>query len=1280
MQRFFRLLAGCLRGLLGLCALSLMLLALYVSLGRELVPMVAAYRPDLEAQARETLGMPVSVGSLEGGWAGFSPLLVAHDLLLGEGAGALRLDHVRMRPDLLQSLLARRLRIDSLEFEGLKLSLREDEQGKWSLVGLPSREPRKPLDPSVVLKGLEQIASLSLLDSQLTLEPHGQAPFTLTQVNLSLSNAEGQQRLDGHLRLPDGLPLSWSLRTRLDAQDWLQSQAEFYLSLPQSDWAAWLPRALTRDWHLERLRAGGELWLSWADAGLQRGVIRLHAPELVGNYAERPPVSLQDLAVTGYFQRNGADFRVLLDSLAATLGPTRWGEVQVGVEHRASSALHEEQWAISADRLHLPPIASVVQAMAPLPKTAANLLAGLQPRGTLRNIELFYKPQASASARLSYAANLDRVAFNAFGGVPAAENVSGSVVGDLGAGELRLDAPDAILHLANVFPRPWHYRHVGGRLLWHIDEEAVTLIAPYLQTQGEEGNAAGDFLIRLRRDPAEEDYMDLRVGMRDGDASYTEKYLPTALSPDLAGWLKTAIRSGRVDEGYFLYQGSLNKGALDTARSLGLFFKIQGTELDYRQGWPGLHEARGEVFVEDSGVRVRLSSGRILDSQVTAAQADIPLGRGVLPRLQLKGELDSSIGEGLRFVREAPLKGASAIFVGWEGEGALKGGLSLDIPLRRDERQPPLGVQIALTTSGARLKIAQAKLQLEQLQGNFDYDIARGLSSKDARAQIFGQPVRAEAIAEGSNGQPLTRIRATGRVSWPALSEWLSLTQTLPLSGELPYRLDLSLDGQDSLLTVDSDLRGLRIDLPEPLGKPEQVARQSHFRMTLDTSTERHYRLDYGDLASLAMAAPQGQLVGGRAELRLGGQEAELPVSEGLWVRGSLESLEWDAWREVLAPLTPVTLGSGQQAEASPPWLRGAELQIGHFQGGGLTLSQLSASLTPASGGWQLDLNSPQAKGRILVPKGKSQPIDADLEYLVLQPPASTGAVSEQGGTPPYRDPLARIDPRQIPPLDVRIKSLQRGAEQIGAWSFKARPSADGVGFSELDLDLKGLRVSGNAGWEGRPGSGSSWYKGRVRGGDLAPVLKAWGFAPSTTSKRFRVDVDGRWPGSPAAMHIERYSGSLDFSLRKGQFLEVDGSAARVFGLLNFDAIGRRLRLDFSDLFGRGLSYDEVKGLLDGHDGVFATRTPITMEGPSNDIEMEGTLDLPSNRIDARLRVTLPISSNVMAVLLVGAPAVGGALFVVDKLLGNRVSRFASVKYRVEGSWQEPKITYDKPF
>ena len=92
------LLIRLLRATLGLCALLLVLAALYVSLGRELVPLVAEYRDEVQARAQAAVGMPLSIGHLEGGWSGFDPILTAHDVQLGEGADVVRLDQVRVVP------------------------------------------------------------------------------------------------------------------------------------------------------------------------------------------------------------------------------------------------------------------------------------------------------------------------------------------------------------------------------------------------------------------------------------------------------------------------------------------------------------------------------------------------------------------------------------------------------------------------------------------------------------------------------------------------------------------------------------------------------------------------------------------------------------------------------------------------------------------------------------------------------------------------------------------------------------------------------------------------------------------------------------------------------------------------------------------------------------------------------------------------------------------------------------------------------------------------------
>ncbi len=763
--------------------------------------------------------------------------------------------------------------------------------------------------------------------------------------------------------------------------------------------------------------------------------------------------------------------------------------------------------------------------------------------------------------------------------------------------------------------------------------------------------------------------MDLRVGMVDGDGRYTPKYLPAVLSPSLDEWLRTAILKGAVDQGFFQYQGSLNHDALPASRNISLFFKVHDAELAFQPGWPHVSKVNGDVFVEESGVRILASKGQLLDTQVKDVYVNIPHApAGQDSHLLITGGFSGGLGDGLKILQEAPI-GTASTFAGWKGEGDLQGSIDLDVPLVKGA-EPKIVVDFK--TDKARLKLAEPTLDLTQLKGDFRFDSAKGLSGRNISAQAFERPITAQIFADGKPGNLSTRISAKGQVTVKRLTDWLKISQPLPVSGDIPYQLQLTLDGADSQLMVSSTMKGVAVDLPAPFGMPAGQGRDSVFRMTLQ-GAERRYWFDYGELGSFTFAAPPDKFSEGRGELFLGDGGALLPAAKGLRIRGVLSELDIDPWKKLVN-----RYAGNDPGGSAKQLLSGADFKVGKLTGFGTQFDQVSLQLDRKPAAWGLQLDSQQAKGTVNLPDAKGAPIAINLKYVKLPAVDPTAQADENAP-----DPLADIDPKDIPALDIVIDQLFQGPDLVGGWSLKIRPTAKGLAFNNLDLGLKGMLLKGAGGWEGAPGASSSWYKGRLDGKNIADVLKGWGFAPTVTSEDFHLDVDGRWPGSPAWVGPKRFSGSLDASFRKGQFVEVEGGAQalRVFGLLNFNSIGRRLRLDFSDLLGKGLSYDRVKGLLAASNGVFVTREPITMTGPSTNLELNGTLDLVADRVDAKLLVTLPVTNNLpIAALIVGAPAIGGALFLIDKLIGDRVSRFASVQYKVQGPWKDPKITFDKPF
>lgn len=1251
--------------LLGIASL-LIFAALYVSVGRQFTPLIAEYRLQVEHELQQRLQQDIHIKQLQGTWSGFSPRLEARDVSIGNGAEQLLLDELHIQPDVLASLLARELRLKEVTLIGLQISVEELQPQQWSVQGVQLDSAEQAVFKlNDWLAKLQQVAQLSVINSRVVVQAYGNEPLALKYAGFTLSRVGAEQHLAVRAVLPDGETLQLSAQGRLIGQDWRQSQISAYLKTPSSNLAQWLPKALVDEWQLAQLRFGGELWLQAQHGRIHSAAIDLREVALDLQVADAEALHLQSTAVQGFYQDDGEQKVAWLEQFAWQANDRLQGDLPLLVSYQNQDT---PTWQLALKSLELTDVHYLVERAIPLSAVAADVLQSLQPQGSLSHVNLQWQPEQAKEQRLAFAANMQQVGFSSWHDVPAATHISGQISGGLTQGQLRLASDNGFsLHLARLFPKPWQYLRAHAQLLWAFDSQGFTLRSPYLQVTGEEGEIAGDFLIRLLSDPAEEDYMDLRVGLRDGDARFTAKYLPSLVptfSDGLEHWLTTAIQAGHVNQGYFQYQGSLNKGAAPEARSISLYFDVREAELAYQPGWPALTQASGEVLIEDSGVRIRIDKGNILNSAVTAAYAEIEHHSGQVPVLQLQADIHSSVVDGLHILQQTPLAKTADNFVGWHGEGVLPMTLALAVPLQTAARAD---INVQLHAHDVVLNMPSLNLELRDLRGDFVFNNQQGLSAKTVSGEFLGQHFAGSIEAQGRQGKLRTHIDVQGLMPIATLTRWAEIKQALPVSGTLPYRLRLLLEGDDSQLRIDSSLLGVTVDLPAPFGKSAEQQSYADWRMTL-AGKERRYWLDYADQLSLNLAAASDDILAGRAEIRIGGGLARLPTQAGLHVRGRLNDVALEPWQTVMQRYA----GAATQQQGV---LKKVQLHIQHLHGMGVHAEDIKMLWQAGKDkAWRLNLDSQQVKGSIAL-SDTTEPLLVRLEHLHLPKRVQADGVS------PSPDVLLDFDMRRIPAINVQIDALYQGPEHFGAWSFNARPKPRGVSFTQLDLSLKGLKVAGQLDWEKISGQVRTHYTGRISGGNASEILLAWGYAPSITSDEFRVDTSVHWPGSPAGLSLSNTSGSMDVSFRKGQLVSVDGSAQalRVFGLLNFDSIGRRLRLDFSDLIDKGLAYDRIKGDLLIDQGVYRTNKTLNLEGPSSDLELKGQLDLAQQQINATLQVALPLTNNLpFAAIAVGAPAIGGALFIVDRLIGERVARFASVKYYISGQWQNPTISLSK--
>jgi uncharacterized protein YhdP len=260
------------------------------------------------------------------------------------------------------------------------------------------------------------------------------------------------------------------------------------------------------------------------------------------------------------------------------------------------------------------------------------------------------------------------------------------------------------------------------------------------------------------------------------------------------------------------------------------------------------------------------------------------------------------------------------------------------------------------------------------------------------------------------------------------------------------------------------------------------------------------------------------------------------------------------------------------------------------------------------------------------------------------------------------------------------------GPTNYGRWQFKVNPNDQGVVVSDINGEIKKLNVTGDIGWIKNPQNVAQQKTSvnlQLSSRDVGGIQKAWHEKPTVEADYLNAKLSVNWLASPAQFEVETLLGTIDFQLKDGRFIEVkDTGALSAFGLLNFGAIGRRLRLDFSDVYERGVHFDDIKGKAKITNGLIEIVDTLDFVGPSANFSASGTINTLTKELDQELAVTFPVFSTLpfVAILAGFAPPIAASIFVGEKLVGGEIEKFSSATYKLQGSWEEPKLTLMKRF
>ncbi len=1213
-----------------------------------IMPNIDRYRPQVAQLIGEATGVPAEIGALSADWRGLSPHLRLDDVRLvppGEPP-ALTLPRVEATVSWTSVLLAD-LRLSSIEIDRPHLVIHRDRARVIRVAGIPVNTPgsSSPFPDWLLKQRMTVVRQATLIWQDDLLQA---PPLTLSDLNLVLLNRLGRHRLAMTARPPDSVARRLDVRADFrgrtieqleDFSGQLYVHAEGAAPAALGTWAPWAQLTV---------RSGVGALRFWLDFSQQRvdgvvGDVRLLQVGL-GPTDALPEIRFERIDGRVGWRRTakGQEYYIERLSFVSPLGrKAAPASVRVQVADRADGKLGELR--VEAKDLRLEALNALIGAV-PIPRQAHDLIEAHKPRGFVDRLRLIWRDRDHYTLN----ARFREVGLRAGGGLPGISGLSGEVSASNQGGQARIDSRQLGLDDAEVFRHPLAFDRAEAKLVWESRPDGgLALKLQDLRLVNADLDATGGGSILMRPGAAPE--LDLTARLSRGVGNAVWRYLPRTVSNDAYEWLRRGIKAGISDETRLILRGPLDRFPFHQGGGqFRVDVKVRDAQVEVAPRWPRFIGINGWVVFRDTAMEILVDTAQVEGVpgiQLSGIKGLVPdLHFSSAEILHIEGRARGATAAFLDYIRVSPVYDYTDRFTEHmraQGRGELA--LRLNMPLRHIADSTVAGVYRFVDN---RLDPGRGMPVLERLSGDLSFT-HREINAKGLSAQLLGHPVTL-GVQSGAGGR--VSLSVDGRIDPPGLASWVPEPLLRRLEGTTSYRAEIALRQQHTDLRIESDLRGLAIDLPEPLGKPPE--RPESLLLTQGSN----------EAGQTVIVARYGQILSARALLGKPGEQPSISVLIG--------------HGEARAPRNPgLTLEAAQGRLNLDTWLALADEQGGgelHIHAVTLTANELilydrlfngtQIIARPAGEGWQVQISGRELQGDVRWQPGQKNPsLEARFRRLAIPAPAP--------GTSAGRRPEWnwQID------ADVRVDSFLVSDRDLGALQLLARPDARGLRLQTLRLTNPDGRLEADGLLSGHAKRYSS-INLRLDSSNLSGLFNRLGFPGHI--HRGEGSVTGRvgWEGGLPDFALDKLSGELDIKLKDGQFTKLDPGAGRLLGVLSLQALPRRVSLDFRDVFTEGFAFDEIVSPVHLERGI-AHLTDFSMRGPAASIVMKGQIDLVRETQTLHVAVQPHLEDTLAAGAMLVNPAVGIGTLVASRVLKNPISKAATFEYMVRGSWAEPEVS-----
>lgn len=1326
--------------LLTVAGVWLVVALLWLLLHGFIVPRIGDFKPMLEAQASRISGRDVRVGALQAHSNGLLPSFEALDIAVldPQQSQGLRLGRVlfTLSP---QSLL--RAAFDQIVIDRPSVDVHRAADGTWSVAGLVIEGSSDGSLADWLFSHSEVVVEQGQLRWTDDTRPNTE-PLALRDVRLVLRNGvqHHQFRLDA---TPDprwGEPFSVRGQFRqpllsLREGNWSEWSGTLYAQFSHLDLQAWR-HLLPEHTALDVLRGQGwaRAWLDIRQGQLQGVTTDLALTQLQARAPQSPhPIALDTVQGRLNLRPWNHGFEVTTEGLVlqgAQALPWAAGRWRVAWSPALGAQPEQGEWQI--DRVDLDGLLETAALVSP----NRHWIAALQSRqlhGVVRDLKGQWQGrwpaldqyrvqgqvQGLSLQSLSGKAALNQPAWPGVQGLQVkfdATQDGGTAQLQMGSGSLQLPAwlEEPLVPVQELAADlSWKRERTG----WQVQVAHGKLSNAELQgevqltwTSPTAGQTGGT--------------LDLQSTVKRLDARQVARYLPTAVPERVRHYLRDALKQGSADnvklrvrgnldqfpfvqpqQGEFRVAAQLNRVTYAYVPGTGTGTAVTPTTAD----WPALTELSGDLLIERDSLQVKGAKARLAGAPALAwsgLEASIPhLADSVV---EVRGDARGPLNEALRLMQTPGLSRlVSQVLDKSSGSGTADVKLRLSLPVSHLAQTRVSG---QLVLNGNDLALMPQVPSLQRVRGSVQFS-ETGLVVQGVQGRLLGGEARLEGGLRWtpSAAEPPLQLRIQGYASADGLRQhrdWQAAARLWALmEGGASYTAVMQWRQGLPDLVVTSNLQGLSLQAPAPLGKSADSTQpfRLDYGLTPETRTapasrwQDQFQVSVGTVVRAQLVRDIGgtpsRVLRGGLSLSPDAAPAVVLPSEGLGLTARFDELNLDQWSPWLNQLgvgaaNPATVPSSPSGERSGSAAGSDALQnfmpnalvlsAQRVTSEGRTLHNLVVGATRQGELWRATLSADELNGYSEYrPASNAQParLYARLARLVI-PPSAASQVDTLLGDPPT----------SMPALDIVVNDLELKGKRLGRAEIDAVNRANVQGqrewqLNKLNLSNPDATFTARGNWlpSGPQAQRRTQLDFTLDVQDAGDLLGRLGSPGLVRQGKGKLAGQVGWSGSPLSPDYASMSGQFNVQIERGQFLKSEPGAARLFGVLNLQALPRRLMLDFRDVFSEGFAFDSFRGDVTIQQGMAHTNN-LQMKGVNAAVLMEGRADIARETQDIKV-VVVPEFNAGTASLFYGTinPVLGLTSYLAQYFLSRPLVKANTQEFHVSGSWSDPQVKKVEP-